>query len=311
MQTINRKNHTPDKKCVVALGNFDGVHLGHTALIGEAVRLAKQCGLFSCVYTFSRHPGNFKNGINSIITDNCEKEQIISSLGADILCFEDFESVKDLSCRRFCQEILVDALGCEIAVCGDNYSFGAGGVGRSCDLVREMEALGKKAVVIECVKQSETPVNSTLIRKLICDGEVEKASALLGRRYSLCATVVHGKELGRKLGSPTINQLFPDTKVRPKNGVYISLCFADGKKYAGVTNVGTNPTVNSESSSPKVLCETHLIGYKGDLYGKEVRVEFCKRLRDEKKFQSLDALKDEIMKNMSQAQAYFEKEELL
>ena len=307
MQTTNRKNYNSAKKSVVALGNFDGVHLGHAALIEKTVALANDCGFSSCVYTFSSHPGNFKNGINSIITTNDEKESVISSFGVDFLCFDEFEAVKGLSCRQFCKEILVDALGCEIAVCGDNYSFGANRAGNFETLKREMEALGKKAVSIECVKLCDVAVNSTLVRELICAGEVEKASKLLGRRYSFLSEVIHGKKLGRELGSPTVNQIIPDKKLIPKNGVYISICYADGKKYAGVTNVGKNPTVNDEDAP--TLCETHLIDYDGDLYGREVRIEFCKRLRDEKKFPSLDALKQEIVLNVAQAKEYFEREE--
>lgn len=307
MQTTNRENYTPVKKSVVALGNFDGVHLGHATLIETAVALAKEHGLSCCVYTFSAHPANFKNGINSIITDNREKESIISSLGADVLCLDDFEAVKGFSCREFCEEILVNSLGCEIAVCGDNYGFGANRSGNFETLKSEMEALSKKAVVIECLKLSDVTVNSTLIRELICGGEVDKAAELLGRRYSFSSMVLHGKQLGRLLGSPTVNQIIPDKKLIPKNGVYITVCYADGKKYAGVTNVGKNPTVNDENAP--TLCETHLVGYEGDLYGKDVRIEFCKRLRDEKKFPSLDALKEEISRNVVQALEYFKEEE--
>lgn len=310
MQTIDRINYSYDKKSVVALGNFDGVHKGHAALIGKAVSLAAENGLLSCVYTFSDHPSNFKNGISGLITDNREKADAVACLGADILCFDDFESVKNFSCERFCREILVEALGCEIAVCGSNYSFGAERSGDFLTLKSVMESLGKKAVVLDCVKLAGSPVNSTHVRELICLGEVDKAAELIGRRYSFDGIVVHGKKLGRELGSPTVNQFFPEKKLRPKNGVYVSLCYVEDKKYAGVTNVGTNPTVNSENTS-SVLCETHIIGYSGDLYGKNVRVEFCKRLRDEKKFPSLDALKSEILANIEQAKEYFEREKLL
>lgn len=311
MQIIYRKNYSSDKKSVVALGNFDGVHKGHAALIGKAVALAAENDLLSCVYTFSDHPSNFKNGINGIITDNDEKAEIIAELGADALCFDDFDSVKELSCESFCRDILVNAFGCEIAVCGSNYSFGAGRTGDFSVLKKEMEALGKKAVVIDCVKSSGALVNSTHVRELICQGEMEQVTDLLGRRYSFSSTVIHGKQLGRELGSPTANQLFPEKKLRPKNGVYISLCHLDDKYFAGVTNVGINPTVNSVDSGAQVLCETHIIGYDGDLYGKDIRVEFCKRLRDEKKFPSLDALKREISLNVSQAKEYFESEKIL
>ena len=310
MQINDRKTYIPTKKSVVALGNFDGIHLGHVALINKAVAFANESGLLSCVYTFSDHPSNFKNGINGIITDNSEKAQILSELRADLLCLDDFDMVKDLSCRQFCEEILVKGLGCEIAVCGDNYSFGAGRSGNADTLKRVMEDLGKKVVVLDCVSKCGDCINSTHVRELICEGKMEEASELLGRRYSFYSEVVHGKKLGRVLGSPTINQFFPEKKLRPKNGVYISLCSFDGKKYAGVTNVGVNPTVNDGVNAP-VLCETHIIGFDGDLYGKEVRIEFCRHLRDEKKFPSLDELKKEILHNVSQAKEYFERETLL
>ena len=170
-----------------------------------------------------------------------------------------------------------------------------------------MQKLGKKVIVIDDVKLSGELVNSTFIRKLICAGDVEKAAICLGRRFSVTAQVVHGKQLGRLLDAPTINQLFPEKKITPKNGVYICTCHVDGKEYPGVANIGTAPTVTEETNA-KTVCETHIIGYSGDLYGKNIKLEFCRRLRDEKKFSSINELKKEIAHNIAQAKEYFEKE---
>ena len=308
MQITLREILRPDKKSVVALGNFDGVHLGHQKLIKTAVSHAVQNGFLSCVYTFGEHPSNFKGGMNALINDNIERVEMTEALGVDVLCFDDFEKIKGLSCRSFCEDILVNCLDCEVAVCGKNYRFGCKRSGDTATLVSEMERLGKKVIVIDDVALSDGLVSSTVIRQLITAGEVEKAAEYLGRNFCLNSVVIHGKQLGRKLDAPTVNQLFPDEKIKPKNGVYICICHVEGKKYPGVTNVGVAPTV-AEGDEPAVVCETHIIGFSGDLYGKMVKLEFCKRLRDEKKFPSVDELKKEIAHNVKQAKEYFEERE--
>ena len=310
MVTIQNNNPLAGIKCAVALGNFDGVHKGHATLIRKTVALSREYGLSSCVYTFSEHPSNFKNGFYGIITDNSEKQSIIESLGADIFYLDDFDKVKDLSCEEFCRDILVKKLGAEIAVCGKNYRFGKNREGDCETLKKQMEALGKKTVIIDYVTADShgtgEAINSTSIRRCISEGETEKAAELMGRPFSICYPVIYGRQLGRKLGFPTINQKFPKEKLRPKNGVYACLCTIDGKEYPGVANVGTKPTVTAGESKPPVLCETHIIGYDGDLYGKRIKLDFYRRLRDEKKFSDLDELTRAVKSNIEETKKYFE-----
>lgn len=300
MQTFFGTQNFQKNKYVVALGNFDGVHVGHASLLAETVRVAEKRAFLPCVYTFE-----FSNKGGHLISNNAEKTEIFASFGMAAAVFDDFEKIKDLDCERFCREILVEKLGCEVAVCGSNFRFGKDRCGDAGTLVSEMRKLGKDAIIKDSVYTEDGDmVSSTLIRSLICQGKVSMANGYLGRPYSMSNTVIHGRHLGTELGIPTVNQLFPDGKVVPANGVYSCICRFDGKKYIGVANVGVKPTVN-EDTEQNVICETHIVGYQGDLYGKVVTLEFYERLREEKKFDSLDALVAEIQKNIAASCDYF------
>ena len=294
-----------NKPCVTVLGNFDGVHKGHAELIRKAKAVADENGYLLCVYTFSEHPSNFKGGVCGLLTTNDEKAQLIEKLGADILYTDCFDAVKDMSCEDFCRDILVSRLGTKIAVCGTNYRFGRCGMGDASTLKSEMESLGAKAFVEELKTENGSEVSSTAIRTLIAEGKTVEAKRLLGRAYSFGAKVVHGRHLATQLGAPTINQTFPKEKIVPKKGVYAAYLSVDGKGYMGVANVGTKPTVTSDEKDPPVICETHIINYKGDLYGKYIKTEFHVRLRDEKKFSSLTELSEAIKKNVEETLLYF------
>ena len=311
MQTITAQNfkEKPNNFCVTVLGNFDGVHLGHTKLILSAKKAAEENGYSLCVYTFSKHPSSFK-GSFGFLTTNEEKEELIRSLGADILFLDSFEDVKDLSCEQFCKNVLIDKLNTKIAFSGKNFRFGKDRCGDIFVLEEEMSKLSGKSFAIDYVKTKDDDIiNSTSIRRLISDGDTEKAKELLGRPYFLSAEVVHGRHLATHLGAPTINQTFPDGKAVPKYGVYAVCLWVDGKKYFGVANVGTKPTVTSDEASSPVLCETHIIDYKGDLYGKKIKTEFYSKLRDEKKFGSIKELSDAIKKDVEKAVSYFSERE--
>ncbi len=312
MQIIYSKENIVLNGSVVALGNFDGVHLGHTALIKKARKLAKNMELPLCVYTFGEHPSGFLSNCsgkeNTLITNNDEKQKILEELGVDILYYEDFSAVCNMNSADFCKKILIDTLSCKIAVCGGNFSFGKDKEG-TCEVLKcELEKLGAQAVIADYVKVSGEKVNSTKIREHIKNGEIEKASALLGRPFSIYYPVVHGRHLGTKMGIPTINQAFEKTKLKPKNGVYACLCYIDGKKYLGVADVGKKPTVTENTELAPILCETHIIDFCGDLYGKSIKIDFYTRLRDEKKFASLSELTEEIKRNITTTRKYFENE---
>lgn len=296
----------------IALGNFDGVHLGHQSLIRTCVESARDEGLFSCVYTFRTHPAAFAGKTPTLITDNDEKEEFLQTLGVDLFFADDFAAVKDMSCADFCEKILIEKLACRVAVCGSNFSFGKGRAGHCETLRYEMEKRGVRVVVAPDVFYTDENgekemIHSTTIRRYIADGDMEHAERLLGRPFSIYYPVVHGRHLGTKIGIPTINQAFGETKLKPKNGVYACLCTIDGEKYIGLSDVGTKPTVTDKNDNPPILCETHILNYHGDLYGHSVKIEFFTRLRDEKKFASLDELVREIHENIETTKRYFEK----
>ena len=293
-------------KTSIALGNFDGVHMGHRAIIGNAVSFAGENNLKSVVYTFENHPNSFfgKNTDGFFLTDNNEKNEIFKSIGVDEVRFEDFGKVKDMTPEEFCEKILIKELNCAAAFCGKNYRFGKNGSGDADALCRIMEKNGAKVFIEDFVSDSGRTVSSTLIRSLLSEGKTLEAARLLKRPFSICGKVIHGEALGRKLGFPTINQLYPTEKAVLAFGVYAAVCTIDGKNYPGVANVGIKPTVTHDKNAP-VLCETHIIDFEGDVYGKNVKISFYKMLRSEKRFANLDELTAEVRRNTNQTRDYF------
>ncbi|HEX3025699.1 MAG TPA: riboflavin biosynthesis protein RibF [Clostridia bacterium] len=273
----------------VALGFFDGVHLGHAAVI-QSARLT---GLQTVVITFLQHPGGKKT---LRLMSNRQKEEAFQQLGVEIMAYLDFPQVKDLEPEEFVRDILDAQFHAKKVFCGFNYHFGRGAVAGSEELKR---ICGKYSIETGCVEpvyseikgeDGPVPISSTLIRGFVENGEMEQAAACLGRPYAFCYEVVSGRRLGRQLGTPTINQKFPEGFMIPRFGVYASRAYAGGKQYPAVTNVGVKPTVGSDC----VLAETYIIGYEGDLYGTEIKVELLSFLRGEKKFDGLVQLKNQI-----------------
>jgi riboflavin kinase/FMN adenylyltransferase len=173
-------------------------------------------------------------------------------------------------------------------------------------LQQELEKLGKTAVVCDHVVDADgETVNSTAIRKSVLNGDMEKAMEYLGRPFSIYYPVIHGRHLGTEIGVPTVNQSFSAHKLKPKNGVYACVCTVGNEKYCGVANVGTKPTVTHGEEDAPVLCETHIINYSGNLYGQQVKIEFYRRLRDEKRFSSLDELVAAVQENIRQTKLIF------
>ena len=292
-------------KVSCALGNFDGVHLGHRQLLLKAAK--KEYGTdVSAVWTFRVHP-KICMGSSSvkILTSTEEKLEYFRDAGIEYAILEDFFEVSDKSAEYFAKELLINKLGVEHAVCGFNYSFGKKASGNEETLRRYFAEEGKSASVIPSVEMDGVTVSSSLIRKKIENGDVEYAEKLLGHPFSIRIPVTEGRRLGRTIGVPTINQVFPENHVIPRFGVYASLCHIGGSVYMGISNVGIRPTI---AESVKIAnCETHILDYSGDLYGKSIRVDFCKFIRDEVKFSSIDALAAEIKKNIAQIRDHFGK----
>ena len=290
------------------LGNFDGVHVGHAKLVDVALEEGKKLGIKVGAWTFSDHPLNAVKCGKGILTlvDNEEKNRIFSEKNVDYIIYEDFLKVKDYSPEAFISEILIGKFDCRCAVCGFNFKFGKNGEGTPETLKKTMEEFGRYAVIVSPVLRMNKTVSSTEIRSYIENGQLEEAAVMLGRPYSINFPVVHGNQLGRTIGIPTINQRFPENHIRLKNGIYASKCYVGGKEYLGVSNIGSRPTVNSDECD--INCETHIIGYDGWLYGKNVKVCFYKRLRDEVCFEDISELKEAVENDIQNVIALFGRE---
>lgn len=277
------------KKAAFALGFFDGLHKGHIAVINSSVNYAKAHGLTPCVFTFKidRDVFKYKTG-GKLITAGIFAD-VLAGLGVQYIIKPDFNEFKDLSGEEFVRA-LKNGFGVQFISCGENFAFGKDAACKT----EEMQGIALKNNVelnIEpIVRLGDTQISSTGIRKLITAGEVRTAARMIGRNFAIDFEVVHGKKLGRKLGSPTINQPFPKDFIIPKFGVYASITHIGGERHVSVTNVGIKPTVGSDT----ILAETYIHDFCGDLYGRNTVVEFVDFMRPEKKFDSLEQLKNQI-----------------
>ena len=285
---MNIYNQIPElKSTAVALGCFDGIHLGHRSVI-EKLNTPEAESLHKAVFSFADGPA-FKKGAESIalFDDKCS---ILNELGVSELILPSFDSVKDYTPGEFFHDILMKKLDARLLVCGENYRFGQFAAG-DVDMLRTLCAgQGIGCIVVPSVMYGGEMISSSRIRAALSQGDVASAAKLLGRQFSYCLEVVHGRKLGRQLGTPTINQNFPDDFLIPSYGVYASVTEVDGIRYPSVTNIGVKPTVGSN----KPLSETWIIGCNEDLYGQYVRVSLISYMRKECKFSSIEILKQAI-----------------
>ena len=291
----------PDRPLSIALGNFDGVHIGHRRLLQcarDAAALIPGCA--SAAWTFSALAK--ENPAVPSLTDPQEKLRQFAAAGLEYAIFEDFETVRHRTAAEFTEEYLLGTLSAAAVICGFNFRFGRGGTGDAALLSRILAGHSIPLTVVDPVMAGCAVVSSTRIRAAVADGDMETAAALLGRPFSICFPVLYGNQLGRTLGLPTINQNFPAGHIIPCRGIYACVCTVDGRRFAGVANVGIRPSVPGDGH---INCETHILDYSGFLYGKSVRVEFCTRLRDERKFASLEELKDAIETDIRRTREYF------
>lgn len=299
MKIITVRDLPFDGECVISIGNFDGVHLGHAKLLEKAAEIAEEHGIPMVVFTFEDTP---KNSRSKHITRSSDKLRLLEIHGAAGVYFEDFETCRNMTPREFIKSVLIDRFNVKTVVCGYDYRFGINRSGDAAVLSRILEEYGRNAVVIPPVTVNGVVVSSTLIRQYIKDGEINKASELLGRRYSFNLPVVEGRHIGRKIGFPTINQHFPEYQLVPAYGVYACLCEIGGVFYKGVSNIGVKPTV---SDSNEVICETHILDFNEDMYRRDVRIFLFSKLRDEIKFDSLDELKAAVANDVKLTRNYF------
>ena len=303
---IIKKLEYSEKPTSVALGYFDGIHLGHRAVIENAVGYAKKNNLIPTVFTLLQSPRKvlFNEKVEGIITLD-EKLKILENMEIEQVYIIDFTEIRNITAENFISDILKMCFHAEYAVCGFNYHFGKSALGNRNVLKKLCFDSGINSTSQNQICYADIPISSTRIRKCISDGDMTSTNAMLGRKYGFYLPVVHGRQLGRTWGTPTLNQIFPDGLVCPKFGVYASEVTVDGKKFCGVTNVGIKPTVGSD----EILIETWMPDYNGrDLYDEFTDVRFIEHIRGEKKFDSLDELKQEILLNGQQAEKIFAKE---
>lgn len=284
-------NEFMQKGSVVALGSFDGLHIGHMAVINNAKNLATMLDAVPCICTFSEHPLKALKGKEppALFTGDV-KDEAFRNTGIEVVKL-DFASIMHMSPEAFFEEILFKTLHVAGVCCGFNYTFGDKGRGTP-EMLDRMCA--EKGVVFEAADATVldgTPVSSTRIRNALAGGNVELANRMLGRPFQYRQQVVDGDKRGRAWGIPTINQPYPEELVVPRHGVYASRCVVDGRTYFGATNIGVRPTVRENDI---LSSETYLLDYEGDLYGKYVDVCLLKFLRPEKKYDSFEALEEQI-----------------
>lgn len=274
----------------LALGTFDGFHLGHKKVIENAVATNRKAR----VLLFNEHPQKVlkKNSPGELITET-DRVKLLSEWGIEPIVVN-FSDIMKLTYEEFFYEIIVKKIGATVLSCGFNYHFGAKALGNRENLKALCEKENIELLVSEPVEYMGEPVSSTRIRNAIRNGNIEDANNMLGREFSYDFLVVHGDARGRTIDSPTINQFFTEDFIIPQYGVYASYSVIDGKKYPSVTNVGVRPTIEGFS---KERSETNIVGFAGDLYDKNISVHLLKKIREEMKFNNLDELKNQIAKD--------------
>lgn len=292
---------------VIALGFFDGVHRGHGALLKKARERADELGCLAASLTFDPHPDELIYGVKTpLINTLPDRQRLMTRLYDmdEVLILRFDEAFMHMPWREFVKDFLVGKFRALHVVCGHDYTFGYKGLG-NVQRLREMCAeLGIGIDVIEKVEDEGDTISSTRIRKLLKEGDLETANYLLGHRHFFSGTVVHGKKLGRLLGFPTANMPLPEGMLELACGVYATeIILSDRSRHMAVTNVGHRPTVDNGEN---VMVESYLLDYKGDLYGRILRVEFCKYLRPEQKFETVNDLIAAIHQDGKNARAYFE-----
>ena len=298
------------KERVIALGFFDGVHLGHAALLRRTVEVAAARGVTPAVFTFDRVPKEVVTGIPCPLINSPEdRRDLVRRLYGirDVIMVPFDREMMTTSWQDFVTELLVGRYHAVHLVAGHDHHFGHKNQGSPELLAAKCAELGLGCDIIPKVEIGGITVSSTYIRRLVELGQVERAALFLGHPHVLSQEVRHGHRIGRTIGVPTVNLTAPPHVLVPSHGVYAARVFLpDGTSHPAVTNVGTRPTVNNGTN---VTVESWLLDFEGDLYGQTVRVEFHHRLRDEIRFDSLDALKAQIAADAAATRAYFAEHE--
>ncbi len=295
-----------NKRKVIALGFFDGVHLGHGALLRAVAERARGLDAVPCAFTFDQSPAAALTGrAVPLLTGIEDRKWLMGTLyGTQEVVVAPFGVMRGMDWRDFIAGYLREGLGAVHVVAGHDFRFGRGGEGTPQGLAEECARLGMGCDIIPKVELDGVTISSTHIRALVEAGELEGAARFLGHPHVLSGVVVHGNELGRTLGTPTANLVAPEGVIAPAFGVYAArVLLPGGESRMAVTNVGVRPTVNASRAG--VTVEPWILDYQGDLYGEPIRLEFHKRLRPERKFSGVDELREAILENAAQTRDYF------
>lgn len=300
---IESVNQPLRRNSAAALGLFDGVHIGHQAVLKAAVTMAEQQGLLPCAFTFDSAALPVKQGkVLQYLYSEQQKQAYMDALGIRHLYCPDFSVVHTMDGESFCREILCGMMQVSHVFCGSDFRFGAKAAWNFQDLCRFGAQMGFAVHEVAPVRMNGDVVSSTAIRQHLLSGQPEAAAAMLGRPYSLRSIVSHGNEIGRTISFPTINQPFQPGQLVPKYGVYVSLADTPLGSFYGVTNVGIKPTIHGGEKLP--LAETHLLDFSGNLYDMPCEVQLLHFLRSEQKFGSLAELQQAIALDCTKARAF-------
>jgi len=294
---------TFEQGCVLTIGNFDGVHLGHQQVLNKLKSAANQLGLPSVVMVFEPQPKEWFDATTAParLSTLAEKIQLLDAQGIDALACMAFNNrFRGLSAEQFVTQVLVDGLNVKALIVGDDFRFGCDRSGDFAYLQKSGEQYGFDVEDTRTVEQEGERVSSTAVREALSDGNLSQAQLLLGREYSISGRVAHGQKLARTFGVPTANVLLKRNHT-PLVGVFAVEVFTQAGNFNGVANIGMRPTVGGTQP----ILEPHLFGFAGDLYGQRIKVVFKHKLRDEKRFNGLDELKAAILNDIQLAKAYF------
>ena len=289
-------------KTIFALGFFDGVHLGHQALLAATVKLAEQEGAMPGAVTFSVHPDGLVSGnAPGLLSTGCERDRLLRLYGMErVLALAFDRELMETQWSDFLEQLVQK--GAAGFVCGDDFRFGAGGIGTAQTLGSWCRQRNLPYAIVPQQEVDGVRVSSTHIRGLLEKGEMEQVVRFLGHPYILSGEVVKGRSLGHTIGIPTANVLLTEGLAVPKLGVYAGYATVEGKEYPAVTNIGSRPTVGGH----QVRMESWLLDFSGDLYGKQITLSLLKFLRPEEKFESLEELKEQIWKDAQQVREIIE-----
>ncbi len=280
----------------IALGSFDGIHIGHLSLVNKTIKLAKKNGAKSMIFTFKNHPLSIINKelAPKLIMDNFSKMKVLETFGLDIINMANFDNeLMKLSPEDFILN-LVNHYKAKGLVVGFNNRFGYKNLGDVELLKKISKKYGFDLCVVDPVKYKGQIVSSSIIRSSVSDeGDVKKAAKMLARPFMLQGNVIKGKQLGRTLGFPTVNLDYDKKFLLPRGGVYYTMVDYEGEIFRGITNVGYNPTVDDN----KLGIETHILDFDKNIYNKHIKIYFIDRIRDEKKFNSIEFLADQLKKD--------------